>query len=143
MGKQENKIKHLEMIEKIIERMAKNSFQLKAWGMTLVTAVCALGTKEVDKRFIWIAFIPLVGFWLLDAYYVQQERRYKVLYRNVCGKKEEEIDFNLDTRHILFTDEETESVCFFKCLISTCVSLFYGALIIALIILVTALSIKV
>ena len=27
----ENKIKHLEMIEHIIERMAKNSFQLKTW----------------------------------------------------------------------------------------------------------------
>lgn len=35
----ENKIKHLEMIEHIIERMAKNSFQLKTWTMTLVAAI--------------------------------------------------------------------------------------------------------
>jgi len=31
----QNKIKHLEMIEAVIERMAKNSFQLKGWAMTL------------------------------------------------------------------------------------------------------------
>ena len=52
MEKQENKIKHLEMIENIIERMAKNSFQLKTWAVTLVTLVGALGTKEADKRFM-------------------------------------------------------------------------------------------
>ena len=77
MEKQENKIKHLEMIENIIERMAKNSFQLKAWAMTLVTVVGALGAKEADKRFMLLAFVPIIGFWLLDAFYVQQERRYK------------------------------------------------------------------
>ena len=31
MALPEKKIKHLEMIEAIIERMAKNSFQLKGW----------------------------------------------------------------------------------------------------------------
>ena len=30
----DNKIKHLEMIEAIIERMANNSFLLKGWAIT-------------------------------------------------------------------------------------------------------------
>ena len=47
MKRQENKIKHLEMIESIIERMAKNSFQLKAWAMALVTVVGALGARLI------------------------------------------------------------------------------------------------
>lgn len=34
-----NKIKHLEMIENIIERMSKNCFQLKSWTMTLVAGI--------------------------------------------------------------------------------------------------------
>ena len=140
MVKQENKIKHLEMIERIIERMAKNSFQLKAWAMTLVTVAGALGAKESDKRFMLIAFVPIIGFWLLDAFYVQQERRYTALYRSVCEKKEEDIDFNLNTRIITFTSDEAERICFLNCLKSTSVSLFYGVLSAALILLVAILK---
>ncbi len=47
-----NQIKHLEMIEAVIERLSKNSFQLKGWAMTLVTAIIALSAKDADKRFI-------------------------------------------------------------------------------------------
>ena len=140
MEKQENKIKHLEMVENIIERMSKNSFQLKAWAMTLVTVVGALGAKEADKRFMLLAFVPIIGFWLLDAFYVQQERRYKALYRSVCEKKEEDIDFNLNTRNITFTSDEAKRICFFNCLRSTSVSLFYGVLTVTLIVLVAILK---
>ena len=136
MEKQENKIKHLEMIESIIERMAKNSFQLKAWAMTLVTIVGALSAKEADKRFMLLSFVPIIGFWLLDAFYLQQERRYKALYRSVCEKKEEDIDFNLNTRIITFTSDEAKRIRFFNCLKSTSVSLFYGVLTITIILLV-------
>ena len=108
MEKQENKIKHLEMIEKIIERMARNSFQLKAWAMTLVTVVGALSAKEADKRFMLLAFVPIIGFWLLDAFYVQQERRYKALYRNVCEKTEEEIDELTSYDHYFSAREAVE-----------------------------------
>ena len=48
----EKKIKHLEMIERVIERMARNSFQLKAWAMALVALVGALAAKDADKRFL-------------------------------------------------------------------------------------------
>lgn len=140
MEKRENKIKHLEMIESIIERMAKNSFQLKAWAMTLVTVVGALGAKEADKRFMLLAFIPIIGFWVLDAFYVQQERRYKALYRCVCEKKEEEIDFNLNTRNITFTSDEAKRICFFDCMKSTSVILFYLVLTVTLILLVAVLK---
>lgn len=140
MEKLENKIKHLEMIENIIERMAKNSFQLKAWAMTLVTVVGALGAKEADKRFMLLAFVPIIGFWLLDTFYIQQERRYKALYRSVCEKREEDIDFNLNTRNITFTDDEAKRICFFNCLKSPSVSLFYGVLTATLILLVVILK---
>ena len=46
-----NKIKHLEMIENIIERMAKNCFQLKAWTMTLVVLIGGLAAKDTERKF--------------------------------------------------------------------------------------------
>lgn len=60
----EKKIKYIEMIETIIERMAKNSFQLKGWSMTLIALVGAISAQGSDKRFILLAFIPIIGFWI-------------------------------------------------------------------------------
>ena len=123
-----NKIKHLEMVETIIERMSRNCFQLKGWAMTLVTVVGALGAKESDKRFVFLAFVPIIGFWLLDAFYLQQERKYAALYRSICERKEEDIDFNLNTRVLKYSDEEKKRTCLIKCMFSTSCTLFYGVL---------------
>lgn len=136
----DNKIKHLEMIENVIERMAKNSFQLKGWAVTLVTLVGALGAKESDKRFMFLAFVPIIGFWILDAFYLQQERRYRALYRSVCETDPDKIDFNMNTRLVKYTDEEAKKTCFFNCLKSTSVSVFYGIITITLILLVAILK---
>ena len=136
----DNKIKHLEMIEDVIERMSKNSFQLKGWAMTLVTLVGALGAKESDKHFMLLAFVPIIGFWILDAFYLQQERRYRALYRSVCETASDEIDFNMNTRLVKYTDEESRKICFFSCFKSASVSVFYGIITITLILLVAILK---
>ena len=102
----EKKIKHLEMIEALIERMAKNCFQIKGWTITLVSLVGTFSTRDADKRFILLAFIPIIVFWYLDAYYLHLERRYRGLYREVSEKDEEEIDFNLDTSMVPFSPKE-------------------------------------
>ena len=135
-----NKIKHLEMVENVIERMAKNSFQLKGWAVTLVTIVGALGAKESDKRFMFLAFIPIIGFWILDAYYLQQERKYRALYRTICESKSNKVDFNMNTKLIKYTSDETKKIKFFNCLKSTSVSVFYGIIAITMILLVLILK---
>ena len=136
-----NKLKHLDMIEAIIERMAKNSFQLKGWTMTLVAAVAALASQSSDKRFIVLAFIPILGFWILDSFYLQQERKYKLLYKNVAAKLEEDIDFNLDNSLATGTAEEMERLCFFKCIFSVTEFWFYPLIAIAMIVLVILLKV--
>lgn len=135
-----NKIKHLEMIEEIIERMAKNSFQLKGWTMTLVTIIGAFGAKESDKRFIFLAFVPIIGFWILDAFYLQKERRYRGLYRSVCEKKPDKIDFNMNTSLVKFSKEEAKQIRFINCLKSISVSGFYGIIVITILVFVAILK---
>ena len=135
-----NKVKHLEMIERIIERMAKNSFQIKGWTMTLVTIVGAFGTKEADKRFFLLAALPILGFWVLDAFYLQLERKYRALYRSVCETEPNKIDFHMNTKNIKYTNDEAKSICFFNCLKSTSVSVFYGIIAVTLIVLVSVLK---
>ena len=137
----ENKIEHLKMIESIIERMAKNSFQLKGWAMTLVTLVGALSANDADKRFIILAFIPIIVFWLLDSFYLQQERRYKALYRETTEMNEKDINFNLNTRLVKYTNDEAKRICFCRCMFSFCEVLFYGALTGTLLVLIIILKV--
>ena len=125
------KIKHLEMIETIIERMAKNCFQLKTWTMTLLTAIAALFSKESDQRFMLFIFIPVIGFWLMDTFYLQMERKYRFLYKNVAEKDENDIDFNLDTDFASGTSSDMKQLCFFRCMFSITEMLFYPVILVA------------
>lgn len=93
MDNTEQKIKHLEMIENVISRMASNSSKLKEWTMMLVVAVCALATQGSERKFIYLSFVPIIGFWILDSYYLYKERKYCELYSRVSKSKE--IDFCL------------------------------------------------
>lgn len=78
-----NKIKHLEMILNIITRMNSNSFQIKEWMITIVSALLALYASSRNVTFIFIAIFPSLLFWYLDAYYLQQERKFRELYKDV------------------------------------------------------------
>lgn len=53
----EKKLKHLEMIQAVINRMANNSFMLKGWTVTLVAGIFALASKDADKMYFLIAIV--------------------------------------------------------------------------------------
>lgn len=91
----EKKLKHLGMIQAVINRMANNSFMLKGWTVTLVAGIFALASKDADKMYFLIAYIPLIIFWGLDSYYLLQERLYRSLYDKVRVQEDCEIDFSL------------------------------------------------
>lgn len=83
MTDDEKQVKHLEMIQNVIARMAANSFTIKGWSTTLVTAVLAFLSKDGKPQYAWIALIPAVVFWALDAYYLALERAFRDLYETV------------------------------------------------------------
>jgi len=93
----ENKRKHLEFIQDVINRMARNSFLIKGWCITIVAALIALAAKENNTRFLIVTIIPIVMFWILDGYFLYQERLYRGLYDEVRGRKEEQIDYSMNT----------------------------------------------
>lgn len=77
----ENRLRYLEAIQRIIDRLSNCSFLLKGWAVTLVAALVALGAKDSNTGFIMIAYIPVACFWLLDSYYLMMERQFKQLYK--------------------------------------------------------------
>ncbi|MBL4796042.1 MAG: hypothetical protein JKY50_01370 [Oleispira sp.] len=93
----ENKIKHLEFIQNVITRMNSNSFLIKGWGLTLVSALFALASASKNLDFVFITGIVLVVFWILDGFFISIERKYRDLYNHVRVKKDNEIDFSMKT----------------------------------------------
>lgn len=116
------KIKHLEMIQDIIKRMASNSFMLKGWAVTLVAGIFALSAKDADKLYFLIAYIPILVFWGLDSYHLLQERLYRALYDKVRTLDENDIDFSMKA-----TKEQFDSAknCFCNCFFSKTEMWFY------------------
>ena len=90
----EAKLKLLAMLQEIIKRMANNSFMLKGWSVTLVVAMMALFEKASGKVSL-VYYIPIIMFWTLDSYYLQVERKYRVLYKKMASASTEELDFSL------------------------------------------------
>jgi len=93
-----DQIKHLEFIQAVITRMNANSFQLKGWSIAIVSALLALYANSNNVIYIFVAIIPTLLFWGLDAYYLQQERKFRGVYNNVSGlKNDTKIQKNLLT----------------------------------------------
>ena len=91
------KLKHLELILGIVNRLSVNSFLLKGWSVMLVTALFALSASDRNPSFAFLAYIPAFVFWGLDGYFLWQERLYRALYNRVRTLSEEEVDFSMDT----------------------------------------------
>jgi len=86
------KLKHLEFIQNVITRMNTNSFQIKGWAVTLVSATLALYASTKIDCFILIGIFPSLIFWFLDAYYLMQERKFRGLYNDVTGVSEKPLE---------------------------------------------------
>lgn len=108
-------MKHLEMIQGVINRMASNSFLLKGWAVTLVAGIFALSSKDADKLYFLIAYIPILVFWGLDAYYLFQERLYRKLYDKICLLQEQSVDFYMDAS---VPESSNEKYSFWNCVFS-------------------------
>lgn len=92
----ENKLKHLEFIQNVITRMNSNSFLIKGWTIALVSALFALAAKDANLNYVLITYVVIPVFWLLDGFYISQERQYRDLYSEISAKGENDIDFNMN-----------------------------------------------
>lgn len=121
----ENKIAHLEMIQGVINRMGTNSFMIKGWAVTLVSALFALSVE--NHKFVFIALIPILLFWYLDAFFLRQERLFRKLYDDVISKNNSEITFSMST--VSYCVDSQIKIAFSKTLFC-----FYGLLLFSVII---------
>lgn len=117
----EFKIRHLEMIQGLISRMASNSFMLKGWAITLVAGVFALSAKDTNSLYFLIAYVPIILFWFLDSHYLQMERQFKVLYKSVANNDECDTQFKMERPKA----DQAQGTCYTQSLMSRTEALFY------------------
>ncbi len=107
------------MIQNVIDRMAHNSFLLKGWSVMLISALFVLmKNQSVDDILKWTPLLPLLAFWVLDGFFLQQERLYRKLYEAV--RKKDEADFSMNA-----SIYKNEVVSWFKTCFSITLIIFY------------------
>lgn len=109
------------MLQAVTVRMASNSFLLKGWSITLISALFALAADKANIYFVYLAYFPVPMFWVLDGFFLNQERLFRKLYDHVRMLPEGSIDFSMNTIPV---SSEVES-WFYTCFSSTLL-VFYG-----------------
>lgn len=118
------RLKHLEMLQQIITRMASNSFLVKGWSVTLLSAILVLTAKDKVYVMAWVAVVPVAAFWLLDGYFLRQERLFRKLYDHYRNQPQDTpTDFGMDTSTVA-----NEVGAWGKVMLSKTLVVFHGGL---------------
>lgn len=81
MEKKDILFKEINLIQNCIQRMAKNSFVVKGWIISLFTVIVALLPEKFDIRYLSIAgFLSVMCFWYLDGFFLKMETLYRWKY---------------------------------------------------------------
>lgn len=123
-----NKHKHLEFIQNVITRMNSNSFLIKGWCITIVSAIFVLSQKDTKTIFLLFSIIPCISFWIIDGFFISTERKFRELYAHVIKLNEKDINFSMDTKPFNKWDNFWISGIFSKTLLP-----LYGIIIISII----------
>jgi hypothetical protein len=133
MDNDEKRLRHLEMIQSVISLMAQNSFSIKTWTVTLVAGLFALAADKASPVFVLVAYIPLGAFWILDGYYLWQERLYRA-YFDQTRQSAGVVDYSMDASGV---SDRVDSWC--AVALSSTLRIFYGVLFVTILVVMLAL----
>ena len=115
-------VEHLKLIQNVIDRMARHSLWLRGGNATLAAAwlafVARVGVAEAPPWYL--IPVPFALIFLLDGYYLWQERLFRRLYDRV--RQQETTDFAMNTS--AFQADET----YWSAVFSRTTLLFHGAI---------------
>jgi hypothetical protein len=96
----ELRVKHLEMVQSLITRMAGYGASFKSYCITVVTAVIGFALTAHKPNIIWLALLPLLAFALADAQYLRVERRFRDVFNLVRQESWDQIpSFAINLEH--------------------------------------------
>ena len=128
------KIEHLKMIQGVIDRMGRNSFQIRTWSVLLATGwlvfVAQGGTGALQSAILVV--VPFLLLFALDGYYLWQERLNRRLHEEVRNKT--------FTGFSMGTDTLRRAPVYWRALTSPTVLSFHAAVIILVVLATPGVS---
>jgi hypothetical protein len=79
--------KHMDYVQAVISRLANNSFVMKGWALTLSSALLGFAASQGQAMLAFAAVVPAMAFWLLDTYFLRQERAFRDMFDDIAAKK--------------------------------------------------------
>ena len=100
MNGTEKVAKHLEMIQAIINRLGRNGLWIKSWSIILIVAAMVLIARQniQNPYFVLGLILPALGFWILDGYFLWQERLFRQVYDEIRVQSDTDFEMN-PTKH--------------------------------------------
>jgi len=125
------RIKHLEMIQAVVARLANEAALVRGWALTVSSAFFGFAAQSLSSRVAAVGLLPVLAFWGLNAYYLRAERQYRKLFDRVRA---------VDSAIPLFSmDARTENVdSWWMTLWSPTLSPFYGVIFVVGAVLIAA-----
>lgn len=77
----DNKLKKLEFYQNIIARMNSSSMQIKIVTYTISAIILSSSQNPL------ITVFPIVMLWILDSYYLANEKQFRNLYNQIADKE--------------------------------------------------------
>jgi len=114
MDDREQVVKHLEITQGVVNRLASNSFSIKGWSMAILAAAIlfiARSNNDYSEYLILTFLIPIFGFWLLDGYFLWQERLFRGIYDDVRQEKTTDFKMNIPAQFKKANNKWRDSVC--------------------------------
>ena len=127
----EEYIKSLDHCQGIIQRMGGNSSSLKAWFLGIFTALFAYFARTETKSImdlLWL--LPMYTFIGLDAYYLRQERIFRMIYSDFAAAINDG-DMNRKPFMMQPAEDQKKEFTLMNCIFSISVGGFYFPLLIA------------
>lgn len=122
---EEERLQYLAMVQSIIERMANCSFSIKAGCIALLAGVIALEAQLAEQGFpkqVASAAIVCALFSYFDARYLQQERKYRSLFKQIVYKEKYNKELTMTA------ESKDDNSCLWQCWLSWSVGGFYAAI---------------
>jgi hypothetical protein len=79
----DKQVKHLEMIQAVVARLAGHGFLIKSWAITVAGAFIGFAVDRHQWGLALVALAPTLLFWLLDASFLRNERLFRDLFDRV------------------------------------------------------------
>lgn len=97
----EYRVKHLEFIQGVINRLSTNSFLLKGWTVLIVAALLSFSLSENSRILAGFSLLPLMVFWGLDGYFLWEERKCRKHFDRVRKGLDSPVDFSMDASDLV------------------------------------------